>query len=185
MAAYQQGLVRLLARIGNATRWAESMVPHGVAPVLVPTFSLGEDRGDAERRVWGAGQTRVGVAAQFSTMGIFHAQRELELLSVTFRSSATVSVSLLTTDPAAYFEPGAVDLNSLVNTDPQLGVRSGAVLRVGHRLVGTTQDFTFALTTPIVLPLGLVLPVGRLFAVGAGTANIGLTCGFLWRELGP
>jgi hypothetical protein len=182
---YQAAISRFGARIGNFARWVS--LEQGVSPWLVPTWSLGEDRSDWERRVFRAGQTQLGVAGTWSAVGIMHPQRELELLGVAIATDvATLPVGMVTAAGEFQFEVASIDLTSAgqVNTDPALGAASGAALRFGRRNVSTFPTIVVGQLSSW-WPLGILLPPNRLFYVQADTLAADLTIQFAWRELGP
>jgi len=188
MIRYAQALVRAAARLGDATRWPSQYVA-GVAPWIVPTYELGRDRGDTERRVFAGGTVVAGAGGQFATWGLQHVTRELELVALSLLAAAETDVQLSTrvADFAALGVAGSVGVH--LSTDPASGLaQPGAAIRAGNRLVllGAEPQVSLGNSVPLWLPLeGLILPPARLLAVSFQAAGVGGTCGFFFRELGP
>jgi hypothetical protein len=67
---FQQSAEALLQRFGSATsHWDPNRLTE-LAPMVLPTLSIGSDRIDLERATFGVGVQRIAAAAQFPTVGL-------------------------------------------------------------------------------------------------------------------
>lgn len=188
---------RTIARILD--RWSDQIDPFGhelrdIAPYVVPTVLVGEDRVDVERPVYAGYPFSPATAGQVSGCALDAGTLPVEILSAIVTVSVADRVGLVTasslstsflgslTPPTARFVRDPVNAPlSMSNTPGGSGTRT---IR-GNAAWGAAAGLQVAVNSPVELVNGgpVILPQGQRVQVGLQNVNIGCSVAFLWREL--